>query len=148
MKQESLWLKLWIKVLITKPLQYIHISQWNFFQKARRGEGAGQERLKVIHEVTKGKMPIIGVGGLKSEKDFKEAVESQFWEFIALGAASMMSKDLGILLKEKKADKLILELDTEHPEVYTIPKSLWQMCLQGLNWMPPLKGKEHKALDV
>lgn len=60
----------------------------------------------------------------------------------------MMNKDLGILLKEKKADKLILELDTEHPEVYTIPKSLWQISLQGLNWLPPLKGKEHKALDI
>ena len=130
-----------IKVLLTKPLQYIHISQWNFFKKARRGEGAGQERLKVIHEITKGKMPLIDVGGLKSEKDFKEAVESQFCEFNAVGAASMMNKDLGILLKEKKADKLILALDPEHPEVYSMPKSLWGMCLQGLDWMPPLKGK-------
>ena len=93
-------------------------------------------------------MPLFGVGGLKSEKDFKAAVESQFCEFIALGAASMMNKDLGILLKEKKADKLILALDTEHPEVYSMPKSLWGMCLQGLDWMPPLKGKEHKTLNV
>jgi 2,4-dienoyl-CoA reductase-like NADH-dependent reductase (Old Yellow Enzyme family) len=95
-----------VKALTTKPLQYIHISQWNYFKKTRRGEGAGTERLKVIHEITKGKMALIGVGGLKSEKDFKAAVESQFCEFIAVGAASMMNKDLGILLKEKKADKL------------------------------------------
>jgi 2,4-dienoyl-CoA reductase-like NADH-dependent reductase (Old Yellow Enzyme family) len=137
-----------IKVLITKPLQYIHISQWNFFKKARRGEGAGQERLKVIHEITKGKMALIGVGGLKSEKDFKAAVESQFCEFIAVGAASMMNKDLGILLKEKKADKLNLVLDPEHPEIYSIPKNLWGMCLQDLDWLPPVKGKERKALEI
>ena len=55
-----------IKVLVTKPIQYIHISQWNYFKIARRGEGAGIERLKVIHEITKGKMPLIGVGKIKN----------------------------------------------------------------------------------
>ena len=58
-----------IKALLSKPLQYIHISQWNYFKKTRRGEGAGTERLKVIHDAINGKMPLIGVGGLKSEAD-------------------------------------------------------------------------------
>ena len=132
-----------VKALVTKPLQYIHISQSKFFQKTRRGEGAGQERLKVIHEITKGKMALIGVGGLKSGKDIKAALESQFCEFIGVGVASMMNRDFGILLKEKKSDKLILELDPEHPEIYKMPKYLWEMCLQGLDWLPPLKGKSH-----
>ena len=92
-------------------------------------------------------MALIGVWGLKSEKDFKAAVESQFCEFIAVGGASMMNKDLGILLKKKKADKLNLVLDPEHPEVYSMPKNLWGMCLQGLDWMPPVKGKEIKKPD-
>ena len=30
-----------IKVLLTKQIQYIHISQWNYFRKAHRGKGAG-----------------------------------------------------------------------------------------------------------
>ena len=132
-----------VKALVTKPIQYIHISQSKFFQKTRRGEGAGQERLKVIHEITKGKMALIGVGGLKSGKDIKNALESQLCEFIAVGVASMMNRDLGILLKEKKYDKINLELDTEHPEIYKMPKYLWEMCLQGIDWMPPLKAKSH-----
>ena len=45
-------------------------------------------------------MPIIGVGGLKSEKDLNSAVDSGFSEFIGVGLASMMNKDFGILLKE------------------------------------------------
>jgi len=131
-----------VKALVTKPLQYIHISQSKFFQKVRRGEGAGQERLKVIHEITKGKMALIGVGGLKSGKDIKDAYESHLCEFIGVGVASMMNRDFGMLLKEKKADKLILELDPDHPEIYKMPKYLWEMCLQGLDWLPPLK-KSH-----
>ena len=60
-----------IKVLIEQPIQYIHISQWNYFIKAHRGEGAGQERLKFLHEITKGKIPLIGVWALKNKKKFK-----------------------------------------------------------------------------
>ena len=59
-----------IRALVKKPLQYIHISLRDYFRKARRGEGAGTERLKLIHNETKGKVALIGVGGLKSEKRF------------------------------------------------------------------------------
>ena len=137
-----------IKVLITKPLQYIHISQWNFFKKARRGDGAGEERLKIIHERTTGKMPLIGCGGLKTESDLNKAFDTGFSEFIGIGLASMMNRDFGILLKENKGDKLEVELDPEHPERYLMPKPLWNMCLLNMNWLPPIKGKPHTSLDI
>ena len=133
-----------VKALINKPIQYIHVSQKDFFKKSRRGEGAGIERLKIIHNETKGKVALIGVGGIKSEKDFISAANSEFTEFIAVGQASMMNKDLGILLKEGKGDKLNLELYPEHPELYSIPNELWKMCLSGIEWLPPLKGKFQK----
>ena len=137
-----------VKVLITKPLQYIHISQWNFFKKARRGEGAGTERLKIIHEITKGKMPLIGCGLLKSESDLNKALDSGFAEFIGVGGASMMNRDFGLLLKENKGSQLELELDPDHPEKYAMPSPLWKMCLAGGNWLPPIKGKKHEEYDV
>ena len=137
-----------IKVLITKPIQYIHISQWNYFSKARRGEGAGEERLKIIHNVTKGKIPLIGVGGLLSEKDLITAFETGFSEFIGIGNASMINKDLGILLQENKGSQISLEIDPEHPEKYSIPPVLWKWCCEGQDWLPPVKGKIHNKLDV
>ena len=135
-----------VKELVLKPIQFIHISQKNFFQKTRRGEGAGIERLKVIHELTKGKVALIGVGGLKTQKNFSDAVETGFCEFIAAGVSSMMNRNLGILLKENKGDKLELELDPEHPEKYVMATSLWNFCLSdhGLDFLPPVKGKTTK----
>ena len=130
-----------VKALIQKNIQYIHVSQKDFFKKSRRGEGAGIERLKLIHDETKGKVALIGVGGIKSEKDFINAVNSDFAEFIGVGQASMMNKDLGIILKEGKGDKLNLELDPEKPELYSIPSDLWKMCISGIDWLPPVKGK-------
>jgi len=72
-----------VKALVQKPIQFIHISQKNFFQKTRRGEGTGIERLKVIHELTKGKVALIGVGGLKTQQNFTDAINTGFTEFVA-----------------------------------------------------------------
>ena len=80
-----------VRALVKKPIQYIHISQKNYFQKARRGEGTGVERLKLIHQETRGKVALIGVGGLYSYKDFNRALKSEFSDFIGTGRASMLN---------------------------------------------------------
>ena len=130
-----------VKELVKKPLQFIHVSERNFFQEVRRGEGAGENRLKVIHEITKGKMALIGLGGLYSDKDFNKALNTGYVEFIGTGRASMLNKDLAILLKEGKGDKLNLEFDPDHPEKYSIPKLLWSFCVKGGEWLPPVQKK-------
>ena len=130
-----------VRALVKKPIQYIHASQKNFFQKTRRGEGIGVERLKVIHQETKGKVALIGVGGLYSYNDFNKALKSEFVEFIGTGRASMLNKDLGILLKEQREKEINLRLDPVHPEIYSIPNLLWALCIKGFDWLPPVKGK-------
>ena len=136
-----------IRALVQKPIQYIHISQKDYFKKARRGEGQGTERLKLIHDITKDKVALIGVGGLKSEKDIYNAEKSGFSEFIAVGVASMLNPDFAILLKEGKGEKINLELDPQHPELYKMPKHLWEMCLEGQDWLPPIKGKTYSKSE-
>ena len=130
-----------VRALVKKPIQYIHVSQKNFFQKTRRGEGIGVERLKVIHQETKGKVALIGVGELYSYNDFNKALKSEFVEFIGTGRASMLNKDLGILLKEQREKEINLRLDPVHPEIYSIPNLLWALCIKGFDWLPPVKGK-------
>ena len=132
-----------VKSLLNKPIQFIHISQKDYFQKVHRGEGEGQERLKIIHNETKGKVALIGVGGLRTESDFNSALNTGYSEFIGAGIASILNKDLGIILKEGKGDKVTLELDPEHPEKYSIPKNLWNLCLTNKKWNIPKK-KENK----
>ena len=76
-------------------------------------------------------MALIGVGGLKKESDFNSAIDSGFCEFVGAGIASMLNPDLGILLEQKKGDKINLELDPEHPEYYQMAPQLWKWCLYG-----------------
>ena len=124
-----------VKELLKKPLQFIHVSQSKFFQEARRGEGAGTPRLKLIHDELKGKMALIGVGGLLSNEDLNKALDSGYADFIAVGRALMLNKDLGTLLKEGKGDKIKLEIDPEHPEQFNIPKVLWGQSIQEGSWL-------------
>ena len=119
-----------VKELMKRPLQFIHVSQSKFFQEARRGEGAGTPRLKLIHDELKGKMALIGVGGLLSYDDLSKALDSGYADFIGVGKALMLNKDLGILLKEGKKDKINLEIGPEHPEQFQMPKMLWGMSIQ------------------
>ena len=128
-----------VRALVKKPIQYIHVSEKNYFQEVRRGEGVGIPRLKIIHEETKGKTALIGLGGLYSDKDFNKALNSGYSDFIGTGRASMLNRDLAILLKEGKGDKLNLTLESDHPEKYLIPKPLWGMCLKGGEWLPQFK---------
>ena len=114
-----------IKQLSLKPIQFIHISQNNFFGKVHSGENEGSEKLKVIHNLTKDKVALIGVGGLKTENDINLAIKSGFCEFVAVGMASLLNKDFGMLLKEGKGYKLNLKFEPEHPEKYSLPKNLW-----------------------
>ena len=60
-----------------------------------------------------------------------KALNTGYADFIAVGRASMLNKDLGILLKEGKTDKIILEIDPEHPEKFDFPKILWDMSIQS-----------------
>ena len=124
-----------VRALLKKPLQFIHVSQSKFFQEARRGEGAGTPRLKLIHDELKGKMALIGVGGLLTIDDFNKALDSGYADFIAVGRALMLNKDLGTLLKEGKGEKINLEIDPEHPEKFDIPKILWGMSIQEGSWL-------------
>ena len=96
----------------------------------------------------KEKMALIGVGGLRSEADLNRALDTGFSEFIAVGGASMVNRDLGILLKENKGDQLGLEIDPDYPERYAMSETLWKMSIQGIGIFPPIKGKETKRYDV
>ena len=124
-----------VRELMKRPLQFIHVSQSKFFQEARRGEGSGTARLKLIHDELKGKMALIGVGGLFSYDDLNKALDSGYADFIGVARALMLNKDLGILLKEGKGDKIRLEIDPEHPEDFNLPKMLWGMFIHEGSWL-------------
>lgn len=131
-----------VRALRDKPIQYLHVSQWNYYKNARRGVGAGTPRLKIIHDALEGKMPLIGVGSIFSEKDFKDAINSGLSEFVGIGKSIMMTPHLGTLLFEGRGSEIETELDLTKSDHYGIPATLWNMCSKAEDWLPPVKGKK------
>lgn len=137
-----------IDALVEKPLQYLHISLWDFYKEARRGADTTQARMKLIHERINGKLPLMGVGNLFTADDVLNAYETGWAEFLVLGKAVMLNPNFVTLIANGEEEKIQTELDVNRADQYGIPSYLWAMCVEGGSWLPPVKDKEWQPIDV
>lgn len=136
-----------IDALTEKPLQYLHISLWDFYKHARRGANPDLTRMQLVHDRIDGKLPLIGVGNLFTAEQILNAYNTGWAEFIALGKTVLINPKIGTLITAGRENEIVTELDPEKSNHYGIPDLLWRFCLQGGSWLPPVKGKEWQPLD-
>lgn len=129
--------------LVEQPLQYLHISLWDFYNKARRGADTTKTRIEQIHARIGGKLPLIGVGNLLSGSQIRGALNSGWAEFIAVGKAVLINPNLATLLKNGDDDKIETTLDLNQPEKYGFPPILWDIQQSKPAFLPPVKGDEN-----
>lgn len=134
--------------LVKEPLQYLHISLWDFYKKARRGADSSRTRIEQIYERIDGRLPLIGVGCLLSACDVVRALDTGFADFVAVGKASMINPDFATLLKTGQFERIATAIDPDNNAHYKIPSQLWAYQLKGLAYLPPLKGQEWQPLDI
>ncbi|MGR6979945.1 NADH-dependent flavin oxidoreductase [Testudinibacter sp. P27/CKL/0425] len=138
-----------IDALVEKPLQYLHVSLWDFYKKARRGADTALTRMQLLHERINGKLPLIGVGSLFTADQILAAYQTGWAEFIAVGKAVMMNPDLATLIATGHEAEIITEIDPNKADRYRIPANLWAQNMQHLAYLPPVKGNdEWKAVDI
>ncbi|VEG13452.1 NADH-dependent flavin oxidoreductase [Moraxella cuniculi] len=137
-----------LDALLTKPLQYLHISLRDFTKKARRGADTSLTRMQLVHQHINGRLPLIGVGNLISGRQIREAFQTGWAEFVALGKTVMLNPNVATLLKENRDSEIITELDPTQADQYGIPDVLWGYCQQGEAWLPPLKGADWQPMDI
>jgi 2-C-methyl-D-erythritol 2,4-cyclodiphosphate synthase len=80
-------------------------------------------------------------------KVVKEMLKEEGYEIVNIDSLVKLEspKLKGYKRKMEETIALNLEIDPEHREKYFLPTNLWNMCLQGIDWLPPLKGKvKHK----
>lgn len=128
-----------IDALVEKPLQYLHVSLWDFFKKARRGADTSVARMQLMHERINGKLPLIGVGNLFTADQILDAYQTGWAEFIATGKTVMMNPDLIRLIASGEEDKIVTAIDPHKEDRYRIPDNLWNQNMQRLSYLPPVK---------
>ena len=138
-----------IDALVQKPLQYLHVSLWEFDKKIRRGGDTAQTRMQFIHDRINGKLPLIGVGNLFTADDILAAFETGWAEFIALGKTVMINPHIAIQIREGREAEIETQLDPARPDHYGFPDILWEFSASGTqSWLPPVKGADWKPVDA
>lgn len=128
-----------IDALVEKPLQYLHVSLWDFYKKARRGADTTMTRMQLLHERINGKLPLIGIGNLFTADQILQAYQTGWAEFIATGKTVMMNPDLIRLIVSGQEDKIVTAIDPHKEDRYRIPDNLWNQNMQRLSYLPPVK---------
>ena len=135
--------------LVEKPLQYLHVSLWDFYKKARRGADSTLTRMQLIHRRINGKLPLIGVGNLFTADQILAAYQTGWAEFIAMGKSVLINPDLATLIANGEESKIATEIDPDRNDYYRIPTNLWAQNMRHLAYLPPVKGNnEWKAVDI
>ena len=138
-----------IDALVQKPLQYLHVSLWEFDKKIRRGGDTAQTRMQFIHERINGKLPLIGVGNLFTADQILAAYETGWAEFIALGKTVMINPHITTQIREGREAEIETQLDPTRADHYGLPDTLWGFASNGTqSWLPPVKGAEWKPMDI
>ena len=138
-----------IDALAQKPLQYLHVSLWEFDKKIRRGGDTAQTRMQFIHERINGKLPLIGVGNLFTADQILAAYETGWAEFIALGKTVMINPHIATQIREGREDEIETQLDPTRADHYGLPDTLWGFASSGTqSWLPPVKDKEWNPVDI
>ena len=138
-----------IDALVQKPLQYLHVSLWEFDKKIRRGGDTTQTRMQFIHERINGKLPLIGVGNLFTADQILAAYETGWAEFIALGKTVMINPHIATQIREGHEDEIETQLYPTRADRYGFPDTLWEFASSGTQaWLPPVKDKEWNPVDI
>ncbi|WP_311152690.1 NADH-dependent flavin oxidoreductase [Neisseria sicca] len=138
-----------IDALVQKPLQYLHVSLWEFDKKIRRGGDTAQTRMQFIHDRINGKLPLIGVGNLFTADDILSAFKTGWAEFIALGKTVMINPHIATQIHEGREAEIETQLDPARADHYGFPDILWEFSASGTqSWLPPVKGAEWKPVDA
>ena len=138
-----------IDALVQKPLQYLHVSLWEFDKKVRRGGDTAQTRMQFIHDCINGKLPLIGVGNLFTADDILLAFKTGWAEFIALGKTVMINPHIAPQIHEGREAEIETQLDPARADHYGFPDILWEFSASGTqSWLPPVKGAEWKPVDA
>ncbi|WP_462412194.1 NADH-dependent flavin oxidoreductase [Neobacillus sp. Marseille-QA0830] len=120
--------------LANEPLDYLHISLGDFRSLARRYEGEKENRIKIIHRVIDGRLPLIGVGSICTKQDALEAMETGA-ELLALGRELLIEPHW--VEKVSAGEEIITEMDMTRENV--IPRPLMSMMQSRPGWVAGVK---------
>jgi len=122
--------------LADKGLDYLHVSLMDFWSKPRRGVEDTRSRMELIHELVGGRVPVIGVGSIRTPDEALRALQSGIAPLIALGRALIIDPDWVRKLAQGQEGEIRTEITLNDRDRLGISDSLWQQIVHTPGWFP------------
>lgn len=124
-----------VDALANKNLDYFHVSLMDFWSKPRRGVEDNRSRMEIINELVKQRVPIIGVGSIRTPDEALRALQSGV-PFIALGRELIIDPDWVEKVTLGKENEIRTALNLNDQEKLGIADSLWLKIIHTPGWFP------------
>ncbi len=125
-----------VDALADKGLDYLHVSLMDFWSKPRRGVEDTRSRMELIHELVGGRVPVIGVGSIRTPDEALRALQSGIVPLVALGRALIIDPDWVRKLTQGKEGEIRTEITLNDRDRLGISDSLWQQIVHTPGWFP------------
>lgn len=118
--EDTIWL---LERLRETKLDYLHVSLNAYDRRARSDKYSDQSILEAVHDTIQGKIPLIGVGGIRTRKDVEQVLK--YAELAAIGQQMIVDPDWAEKLLENREDEFVTKpFEEAYKELY-LPSPLY-----------------------
>ncbi|WP_046214426.1 NADH-dependent flavin oxidoreductase [Paenibacillus wulumuqiensis] len=130
-----------IDALADKNLSYLHTSLMEYTSVPRRGVEDTRSRLEIIQERVGAKVPVIGVGSVKTPDD-AAAVLATGAPLVALGRQLIVDPAWVEKVESGREDEILYTLSKNDQKALTLPDPLWNMVINVPGWFPIVEAEQ------
>ncbi|MGB8954408.1 MAG: NADH-dependent flavin oxidoreductase [Tumebacillaceae bacterium] len=121
-----------VEALADKSLDYLHISLMDFWSMPRRGVDASRPRIEWVVEKINNRVPLIGVGSIKTADDAAKALQTV--PLLALGRELIVDPDWVEKIAEGREADIQTTMTKNDQQRLVVPDPLWQAILNSPGW--------------
>ena len=124
-----------VERLADKELDYLHLSVQDFWQGSIRDDQDEKSRVLLVHEKVGDRVPIIGVGSIKTADDAARVLETGV-PLLALGRELIIEPQWVQKIEAGEEDSIRITLRKDSKEELVIPDTLWKTIMNVKGWFP------------
>ncbi|WP_411349870.1 NADH-dependent flavin oxidoreductase [Paenibacillus sp. WLX2291] len=130
-----------IDALAEKNLSYLHVSLMEYDSVPRRGVDDTRSRLAIIQERVGNKVPVIGVGSVKTPEDALAALETGA-PLVAIGRQLIVEPAWVEKVESGREQEIAYTISKGDQQALTLPDPLWNMVINIPGWFPVVEAEE------
>ncbi|WCL67556.1 NADH-dependent flavin oxidoreductase [Lactiplantibacillus plantarum] len=121
--EDTLWL---LSQLRESRLDYVHVSLNNYDRVSRNPQYQDKSIMTYVHEALQGKLPLVGVGGVRTRDDVKTVLQTA--ELVAVGQQLLYDPTWAVKLAKNADDTMVTAPFEEAVEVTPLSRPLYEFA--------------------